>query len=295
VVIEDCTFWHHALDASAATYAPGGNAYAMNLTGGTLQGTTVRNSGLYRGLLASGWYYLGAGNSVSLQSLRQNWWVSYSTRSTAPVWEWNAVGDFEGWTNRNEWEGSAVSNGAFTGAASGNDPFAESPAVWINPLRTTSKVRLRMQTTGGPYGILFFTTEADPAWDLVKAVSFPTLPDGNWHDYVVDLGTSPGYAGVLTRLRVDPCELTGAEFGLDFIRLRPDPGYGTLKLAGLGDFGARIRYQGDPRITWRVLTSSNMMSWVPITSLTADAAGLLEFTDGSDKGSLQQFYQLTWP
>lgn len=48
-------------------------------------------------------------------------------------------------------------------------------------------------------------------------MKFGLVPDGNFHTYVVDLGSSPEYRGAITGLRFDPVPAGRAG---DFIRVK---------------------------------------------------------------------------
>jgi len=294
VVIDGCTFWNNALDASDDTYAPGGNAYEMKLTENTVFGT-VTNCGLYRNGLATSWYYRPNPGNISIPAIRTNWWPDYSSRPTHPAWEWNTASDFEGWTNRNQWNSPAVAGGVFTGTASGNDPFVYSPLLWVNTHRNSRYVRLRMKVSDGSLGVLFFTTEADPVWDINKAVGFSLIADNQFHDYLIDLRSSGGYGGVVTQLRLDPTETPGAQIEIDHLRWQPSVMGNGLQLLTLDDLGAHLRLQTDAGITVRLQASTDLTIWSSISTNTADAHGSVDFTDSSATLAPQRFYRVAWP
>jgi hypothetical protein len=52
-------------------------------------------------------------------------------------------------------------------------------------------------------------------------VSFPVTSDGQWHEYRVDVASSPRWRGRIRHLRLDPCMRSGVRFAIDFIRLEP--------------------------------------------------------------------------
>jgi hypothetical protein len=45
--------------------------------------------------------------------------------------------------------------------------------------------------------------------------------DGQWHEYRLELGRNPRWRGMITRLRLDPCNRAGILVEVDSIRLAP--------------------------------------------------------------------------
>jgi len=296
VLIEDCTFYNNAVDASDSTYAAGGNAYELKLTEGTVASGTVQNCGLYRGPAATSWYYLGSGNNVTLLSLRQDYWSSYSGRLQNPVWNWNTNGNYEGWNTWHNWKSRTVSGGWLNGTANGNDTYGHSPDIWVNTRQASPYVRLRMRSTAGTVGQLFFITEADPTWNGAKSVGFTVNADGQWHDYVLDLRSSPDYTGIVTRLRLDPTAANGSQFNLDFVSWQPNAASGTIATYNAGWLGTQLLYTGgDPGVVFSVLKSPDQINWSVIGTTVSDNFGTAEFLDWTTYGQPPQFYTIAWP
>ena len=293
-LFDACTFWNNALDPSDATYSPGGNAYEIKFTPGTASGI-VTNCGLYRSVVASNWYYPASlPSNIKLRNSRTLYWTNFQNRATAPVWNWNTNDNFEGWTNRNQWNSPAVAGGVLSGTAAGNDPFAYSPLLWVNTLCASPIIRVRMRSTAGN-GAIFFCTEADPVFDGVKVVGFAVIADGAWHDYAVDLRASSGYNGVVTQIRIDPSDTTGAQFGIDSIRWQPEFAAGSLHLSSQGNLGSRLSFTADPGLTLRILASPDLANWTAVGTNTTDTAGNLEFLDTTTTGGAWRFYRVVWP
>jgi len=129
----------------------------------------------------------------------------------------------------------------------------------------------------------------------VKVVGFPVITDGAWHDYAVDLRLSPGYGGVVTQIRIDPSDTSGAQFGIESIRWQPDLAAGELQLLSLGSPGPRLRFTADPGLTLCILASPDLANWTLVGTNTTDAAGNLEFLDTAAAGLTQRFYRIAWP
>jgi hypothetical protein len=74
--------------------------------------------------------------------------------------------------------------------------------------------------TAGRGGQLFWTTESSPGFSEDKTVRFPIQPDGLFHEYRLEPGRHPAWAGqTITALRIDPGNgATSGEFGIDYLR-----------------------------------------------------------------------------
>ncbi len=123
----------------------------------------------------------------------------------------------EGWMAAHDIADLAVRSGALCGTATANDPYIVRSLVRIKgddcPL-----LLIRMRSTAGPAAQLFWTTEASPAFGEEKSLRFQVRPDGQWHDYRLEPGKHPQWAGqTITALRLDPGNAPG-EFGIALIR-----------------------------------------------------------------------------
>lgn len=297
LLFNGCTLWNNALDPADATYSPGGNSFEIKFTTGTAQGT-VTNCGLYRKAVstATNFYYPATlPAAILLKNNRTNKWTNFMARASAPLWDWNTNGNFEGWTNRNQWNSPAVSSGVYTGTASGNDPYVYSPLIWVNTLRATPFIRVRMKSTAGN-GAIYFSTEASPTFDGVKVVGFPVVADNAYHDYTVDLRASSGYGGVVTQIRLDPSDVSGAQFAVDSINWQPNLSVANVQILSTGGYGLgpRLSVTTDPGITLRIQSSTNMSAWSYVGTNTTDAYGYMEFIDGTNS-SPAATYRLVWP
>jgi hypothetical protein len=296
VVLASSTFWNNALNASDATYAPGGNAYELKFTEFTMASSVATNLGLYRSSTASNWHYKPTSAIVTLGNIRSNWWTNFVARPASGAWEWNTNGDLEGWTNRNQWNNAAVSNGRYSGVAAGNDPFVHSPPLWVNTHRNSHYLRVRMKSTAGNFGVVYFLTETDPTWDLNKAVGFTVIPDNEIREYLMDLRSSAGYGGVVTQLRLDPTDVSGAQFEVDYVRWQPELGAGSLELFALAPTGAQLRLSAAPGLDYRLQSSTNLANWSNVATNTTDPLGQTWFTDPTATPEApQHFFRVVWP
>lgn len=140
---------------------------------------------------------------------------------TSIEFRFDQEGDLEGWGGFNSLAEPRVSGGALSLMFSGNDPFLIRPFLRIEANRY-SKIRVRMRLSGGnPEGQLFWTTDKEPAFADDKYLNFPVTPDGEWHEYVIPVGTHAKWKGQKIRaIRLDPTTggaLVGSRVDIDFI------------------------------------------------------------------------------
>jgi hypothetical protein len=148
-----------------------------------------------------------------------NNFASVSGRPTQ--WDWND-NTVQGWGNENQWTGLSASGGTITGTSSGSDPFIESPDTWVNT-RDSRMVRVVMSQTAGTSGQIFFQTETDATWTPGKSVGFSIIADGNSHEYIIDMGDSTDYKGVITKFRLDPTDASGSTMVIDSFASHVEP------------------------------------------------------------------------
>jgi len=77
-----------------------------------------------------------------------------------------------------------------------------------------------MRVTAGQGGQVFWTTESSPGFGEDKTVRFAIQSDGQFHEYRLEPGSDPNWAGQkITALRIDPGNAaTSAEFAVDYVR-----------------------------------------------------------------------------
>lgn len=133
-------------------------------------------------------------------------------------WNFDTPGNLEGWNGFNDWVTPTVAGGALTGASStGFDPYAQSPATWVNT-RLQPYLWLRMTHTQGAFAQFLYTTDADPSWSGDKLITVPVIDDGLARDYWVDL-RGGNFKGLVTQVRIDPPFQPAAAPLIDHIRL----------------------------------------------------------------------------
>ncbi len=181
------------------------------------------NSGIY----TNNGIYLGGANAFGTPTVYNNTsrWQNFSggtqNRISTPFLSvssrpaaWEFTSNVEGWGGVNQWASFGQFGGSLTGSSSGADPYVESAATWINT-RERRWVHLRMSQTAGTSAEIFFQTEAFPTYTGDKSVTFPIIADGIMRDYVVPMGQSSKYKGVVTKWRLDPTNQTNSTMVID--------------------------------------------------------------------------------
>jgi hypothetical protein len=135
----------------------------------------------------------------------------------AQVWNFDADGDFGGWTQTNDIASASVSGGAFNATSTGVDPYMISATIEKPAADNKVVIRLRNGTPSSAAQV-FFTTAADGTWSESKSKHFTTLPNSDFTTYTVDMSTVPGWTGTITKLRLDPSQDSG-QFAIDWIRI----------------------------------------------------------------------------
>jgi hypothetical protein len=192
------------------------------------QNSEMRGSANNSGIYSNNGIYRGAANAFGVPAIYNNAsrWAAfpdlgvanrtstdYSSVSGRPK-AWGFTSSVESWGNANQWVGFSASGGNLVGNSSGTDPSAESPATWVNT-REHRWVYVRMSQTAGTTAQIFFQTETFPAFTADRVVSFPIIADGVMRDYVVPMGDSANYKGVVTKWRLDPTNASGSVMAID--------------------------------------------------------------------------------
>jgi hypothetical protein len=133
-------------------------------------------------------------------------------------WRFDSDGNVEGWYPQNQLTSFKVLDGNLSMQSTGDDPYMISPPITV-PADEYNRLGIRMKISDGDLtgAQLFFVTDADPAWDEAKSLYFNVHSDDEYHDYELDLSTVEGWAGVITKLRLDPVESQGRTIDVDII------------------------------------------------------------------------------
>ncbi len=114
-------------------------------------------------------------------------------------------GDAEGWGDVNSLSAPRVQNGVMSLTVTGEDPFLVRTFVRLQPDQYSRiKVRMKLPPCNNE-GQFFWTTSESPGFADDKYVNFPVIPDGEWHEYEIPVGTHDKWRGKAVRaIRLDP-------------------------------------------------------------------------------------------
>jgi hypothetical protein len=128
-------------------------------------------------------------------------------------------GSLEGWLGANHLADLRIEGGALAGRITGGDPFLVRMAVRVAG-DSCPVIGLRMRVTAGRGGEFYWTTASSPGFAPDKLLGFPLLADGQWHEYRLEPGKHPLWAGhSITGIRIDPGNgAREGEFAIDYVR-----------------------------------------------------------------------------
>jgi lysophospholipase L1-like esterase len=149
---------------------------------------------------------------------------------------WTFAQASDEWQNTMEMDKVAIADGALTGLTTGNDPAFFGPPTQARAMdfpRAHVKMRLTRVSGAGnsDMGQFFWATRRWPESES-SSVAFPVSIDGQWHDYELVLNTNRRWAGIITRLRLDPVTQTGIRIEIQSIELCPRAAAATLEIKG---------------------------------------------------------------
>jgi hypothetical protein len=124
----------------------------------------------------------------------------------------------EGWIAAHDVGDLKSEAGCLVGRITGPDPYIVRPNVRVSGDSCPTLI-IRMATTAGRMVQFFWITEQSPAFDEEKSLRFEVEPDGQIHEYRLDVGSHPQWKGqTIIGLRLDPGGGTAAgEFKVDAI------------------------------------------------------------------------------
>jgi len=125
----------------------------------------------------------------------------------------------DGWTILSQLTPLQTRDGSLFSTSTGEDPYMVSPFVSIDAA-AFSRIELRMKTSAGNDGDIFFVTEQDPDWSASKVQRFPLTSDGSYHVYTVDMSSAAEWSGRVQQIRLDPMPDAG-DFAIDYVRILP--------------------------------------------------------------------------
>jgi hypothetical protein len=92
------------------------------------------------------------------------------------------------------------------------------PSIRV-PGRSDAVAQIRMRSSTGGQGQVFWVTKESPGYSESKSTHFEVLGDGVYHTYNLSIGQNPEWTGTIRQLRLDPVNIGGVDIEIDFIRI----------------------------------------------------------------------------
>ena len=122
------------------------------------------------------------------------------------------------------WRAANVASEHFDGGwrfVPGADPSLTSPLLALDARRYAA-IEIRMANATRAHDAQLFFAGPDGRIDEGRSVRWSLKPTSEAHTYRIDLVGLPGWAGMITRLRLDPVGVgDGSEVRVEWVRLRP--------------------------------------------------------------------------
>ena len=136
---------------------------------------------------------------------------------------WEFAKDTQGWDNVMDITKPSLKDRALIGQTTGNDPAFFGPPMQASARTfTTVVVRMRLRRADGqPFRdkAQFFWRTSRLAESESSSLRFDVEGDDQWHDYRLAVAENRRWRGLVTRLRLDPCNQAGVTIQLGSIRL----------------------------------------------------------------------------
>ncbi len=194
-----------------------------------LNGRPLRRLDQVMGGNEPGWHYESRHASITVCLVRDGE-TNLLVRGVSYQWKPFAVPvataidfDFddgaEGWREDHELLPVEVEGGVLVTRATGGDPWLIRSPCRIDG-STIPEIRLRMRISAGEQAQFYWITSDSPTMAENKVVRFTIRADGQFHEYRLEVGNHPNWAGkVITGLRFDPTNAApDARIGIDYIR-----------------------------------------------------------------------------
>ncbi len=145
-------------------------------------------------------------------------WLTTGERT---AWGFDTDGRGEGWGPMMGLADFRVEAGALRARSVGTDPAFTCVLAGMGSgieARRFDRLRIRMSASAEAHGQLFWATTRIGEGER-NSVHFTVPGDGAPHELTLDLAGNPTWAGLVTRLRLDPADADGVEIAIDEIRL----------------------------------------------------------------------------
>jgi hypothetical protein len=133
-----------------------------------------------------------------------------------PNWDFTAQREAQGWVSVNNLAAFSFDQHGLQTQVTGGDPYMVGPRIELDPA-TAPHLEIHMRSTNGSGGQVFWEVDGQP-FNEAASQHFTIEPDGQWHTYRLDLNGHAAWQGTITRLRLDPSNLEGADISVAWIR-----------------------------------------------------------------------------
>lgn len=134
-------------------------------------------------------------------------------------WEFNTNGNSEGWHSMHSLSQPVVASGVMTMDVTGEDPYCAGPSSVTMDADAQHYISIRMAVTAGTSAEFFWGTQAEPYAKAGREVAFQVVPDGQFHDYLIDMSINSQWTGIVNNLRLDPTSAASGKVQIDYIRV----------------------------------------------------------------------------
>gem|GEM_PF-2272185 len=141
-------------------------------------------------------------------------------RKEHPKTEWGFNSKFnwaEGWNSWNQLTSLKVSGGKLATSSTGGDPYMGYQFDLSIPAESYPKIEMKMKTSAGVGGCVYFITVTDTKWDENKVIRFSLKPGNKFRKYVLNMNNSPTWTGTIKKIRLDPTN-TASDIEIDYLR-----------------------------------------------------------------------------
>jgi len=112
----------------------------------------------------------------------------------------------EGWQPMSHLTPFVISDGVLTSSTLDWDPFMVRENLDVQAANAkTLKIRMALDAGMDSNAALYWTTDVNPGQAEDKTLHFTTVPDGEFHEYSIDMGQHLNWKNIITSLRIDPC------------------------------------------------------------------------------------------